>query len=468
MSTNIRRSVNATDLTIGNPLKVILLFTIPLLLSNFFQQVYNLTDTTIIGHALGDDALSAIGSVSTINGVFMSLAFGLTNGFGVVLSKCYGASDEKGLKEAVANSIVLAIICSIVMSGVATIFLKPLMNLLDVPKGEIYDMAHSFISILMIFMPINYFYNTVASFLRAIGDSKTPLYILIFSTIINVGLDLLFVAVWDFGLPGAAIATVLSQTISFVVTLLFIIFKVPELRVSREHFTFDPKLLWNLFTTGMSFALMFTIVNIGSFILYSAINGFGKTTIAAHTTARKIVEFCFMSVTNLSSAMATFASQNHGAKKHDRVVEGLKKSILASFVLCTLMIIIIYAFGSNLTAALSGSENPTVLSLSVKYLRFNLPFFYALSILCVTRTTMQGLGSKIAPLICSFMELLCKVFCALYLSKRLGYNGIIVCEPMSWVICAIFIMVVFFTNKNIRATLAQAKSAKKQNNPAIN
>lgn len=459
MSTNEAKKKSGfgkMDLTKGEPLKVILLFSLPLLLGNLFQQFYNLTDTAIIGHALGDNALASIGSVSILFNIFMSLVFGMSSGFSVIISNNFGANDIKRLKSAVANSLYLGFFIAFMIAGLGSLFLNPLMRFLEVPNN-LYSDAYKYIIIVIATLPIAMAYNALASFLRAIGEALAPLIILVISAILNVILDILFV--FGFGIVGAAVATVIAQVISAIACYVYIRINVPLLHLSHENLKVDFNLIRNLFASGISFALMFTIVHIGSFFLQQAINGLGDDVIAAHTTARKIDSFYMMPTTTISSAMATFSGQNHGAKQHSRIIEGLKKSMLAACVINTFLIISIFVFGNQISFAISGSENATIIGLCTKYLQWNIPFFFVLAVLCIARTTLQGVGSKIAPLICSLMEMGIKIIIAKAFVNSFGYNGIIISEPITWIVCAIFIMIVFFTNKNIKSAYKSKKSA---------
>jgi len=448
-STKSLRKKATTDLTIGDPLKVILLFAVPVYLSNIFQQFYNLTDVAIIGHKLGDDALSAIGSVSIIYGLFNSLAFGMGNGFSIVISKYFGAGKPKELKKAVFNTLAIAIVWSILLTIAGCLSLRPLMKLLNTPDS-IFDSAYSYAQILLALIVLPFAYNVLSGMLRAIGNSRAPLYFLMISVMTNIVLDLLFVYGLDKGLPGAAIATALSQALSSTICLIYILLKVPELHFSREDMVLSRTMISDLFSAGISFAMMFTVVNVGTVVLQRAINGFGEDTIAAHTTARKISELCMMMVGTMATAMATFAGQNYGAGKFDRIREGLKKTLFCSFAIASVLIIFIYTLGGLMVRLISGSSNSDIIDTATFYLKVDLPFYYVLAVVLITRSTLQGVGSKLAPIVASLMELLLKVFTAGWLAKKLGYTGIAVCEPIVWTVCAIYILIVFFNNKDIK------------------
>lgn len=431
-----------TDLTRGNPLKMTVLFAIPIFLSNILQQLYNFTDIAIIGHSLGDDALTAIGSVSTIYGFFNSLMFGMSSGFAVVISRFFGSKDQKALKKAIANTLFIALIWAIVVPLAGFLSLKPLMRVLHTPE-DIFDMAYSYASVVIVLLGFMFTYNVLRGILQAIGNSKAPLFFLMISVSTNIVLDLLFVRTFGLGLPGAAYATAIAQVISSLLTLFYILRKVPEVHIGKEDFVLDKNLLIDIFTSGIAFALMFTVVNLGSMILQGAINDLGKTTIAAHTVARKISELCMMTLSTLANAMATFAGQNHGAGRYDRIKQGLRSVLFCGFGIATFLIFMVYTIGEKLVILLSGSSTKELIDTAVFYLRFDLPFYFVLAVLLITRTTLQGMGAKFVPIIASLMELILKIITARFLAVRLGYLGIAMCEPITWIAGAIFIITVF-------------------------
>ncbi|MBR4493803.1 MAG: MATE family efflux transporter [Clostridiales bacterium] len=431
-----------TDLTKGNPLKMTVRFAIPIFLSNILQQIYVLTDVAIIGHTLGDDALSAIGTVTTIYGFFNSLMFGMASGFSVVISRFFGSKDEKGLKRAIANTLFISAIWGILVPLAGLLSLKKLMTVLDTP-AEIFDMAYSYASVVISLLSFVFIYNVLRSVLQAIGNSRAPLYFLMISVTTNILLDLLFVRQLGFGLPGAAYATGIAQALSSVITFIYIVKFVPQVHLSRKDMVLDKTLLVEIFSSGLAFALMFTVVNLGSMILQHAINNLGKTIIAAHVAARKISELCMMTLSTLANAMATFAGQNHGARRYDRIKQGHRSVMLFAFGIAAVLIFMVYMFGDEMVVLISGTSNPELISNAVFYLRFDLPFYFVLAVLLITRTTLQGMGAKFVPVIASVMELLLKVVTAKWLAARLGYLGIAICEPVIWIVCAVFIIIVF-------------------------
>jgi len=449
MSTTVTKNRSSVDMTHGSELKVILGFALPLFLSNLLQQCYSLADIAIIGNTLGDEALTAIGAVTTIVDLYNSLMFGMSSGFSVVLAKYFGSRDAALLRKATFNTIFLSLIWAVAVTLVGVITLKPMMRLLNTPES-VFDTGYQYAIIMISLLVFMFAYNVLSSMLRAIGNSRAPLYFLIVTVILNILLDLLFVVVLGSGLKGAAIATVLSQAISSVICLIYIVKCVPELRFGQSDVKVDKAILSDLFSAGISFALMFSVVNVGTIVLQGAINGLGKGIIAAHTTARKICSLCMMLLGTLANSMATFAGQNHGAGRYDRIKTGLRKTLFVSMGVSSFEILMIYLFGRLLVKLISGSSNPEIIDNAVFYLRFDLPFYYVLAILLITRSTLQGLGSKVTPIIASIMELLLKVLTAKVLVKLFAYTGVAMCEPLIWSLCAVYILIVFAMDKKIR------------------
>ena len=436
-------------MTKGPELKVILIFALPLYLSNILHQVYSITDISIIGNVLGDHALTAIGSVSTIVDVANTLMLGMGCGISVAISKYYGQRDPDKLRKGIFNTILISIVWAIAVTACCVIFLKPLMKILLVPES-VFDTAHSYAIIMLSFFFFIFFYNVLSGILRGIGNSLVPLYFLIVSVVLNIVLDILFVAVLGLGLPGAAVATIIAQAVSSFACLIYIVKCVPEFHLSKKDMKADSGMIMEIFSAGLSFALMFSVVSIGTVILQWAINGLGEDIIAAHTTARKISSLCMMTLSTLGSAMATFAGQNHGAERYDRIKTGMRKVMLLSFGIAAFLVTLIYTLGEFMVTRISGSENEVIISNAVYYLRFDLPFYFVLAVLLITRSVLQGLGAKISPVIASVMELLFKAFTAGYLVERFAYTGVALCEPVIWSVCAVFILIMYMTNRKIR------------------
>lgn len=435
------------DMTVGNSFKLILIFSIPILIGNIFQQLYNVVDTAVIGHILGDKSLAAIGATSAIWGLIIGFANGTTNGFSVVLARSYGEKDETAMKKTIALTIALTIFMSIVLTVLSLAGMSSLLKFLNTPDDIMIE-ASIFLKILLAFSVVTMFYNMFAGMLRAIGNSTAPLIFLIISVIINIFLDILFVKYLGFGIAGAAYATVIAEFVSVSLCIIYIIRKCPILHTKKECFIMDKELILELFITGVSMGLMLAIVSIGSVALQSSVNGFGANTIAAHTTARKIVEIFMLPLATLSMASATFASQNYGAGKLHRVKDGMKNTIFLAFLWCVLVNIITVLGGNFIISAITGTTESEILKTASRYIYINVPFFFVLSILLILRSTLQGVGRKFVPLSASIVELFGKFMAVGFLTPKLGYFGVCILEPIIWIICMIIVVIDSYTFLN--------------------
>ena len=318
------------DLTKGNPLKLIFMFALPVLLGNVFQQFYNLADTMMVGKMLGIDALAAMGATGSFYGLIVGLAMGITVGFSILISRYYGAKDIANMKKAVAGTLFLSIACGIIITLAALLLNRPILELLGTPD-DIIEMSYEYLVIIFSGILISILYNTGASVLRALGDSRTPLYFLIFGTVLNIALDYAFIALLHMNVAGAAYATIIAQACSVLLCIYYIKVKYPILYLKREDFSFPKGMLMSQFSMGISMGLMNSIVSIGSVILQSAVNSMGSIIIAGHTAARKLSEMFMQPMVSIGIAATTFASQNLGAGHIDRIKEGIRKCILLCF-----------------------------------------------------------------------------------------------------------------------------------------
>lgn len=420
------------DLTKGSVLKVILAFAWPIMISNIFQQLYNTADTMIVGNFLGENALAAVGSTASVFELIVGFTIGITNGMGIVIARYFGAKDEEMLKKSVAVAVTIALGVSLVFTLVGWLGLLPLLKLLGTPEN-ILNQAFSYIILILSGLVITVSYNLGAALLRAIGDSLTALYILVFSALLNIGLDLLFVGQFQLGIRGAGFATLIAQALSTILCWGYIYQKRRVLIPEKRHFEVDKTLYRDMLGQGLSMGLMFSIVSIGTVILQTAINGFGVYIIGAQVTARRIQAFFIMPMTATASAMATFASQNLGAKQYDRIRKGVKRASVLVVIWAVFAFLVLYVAGESLTTLISGSRQVDLLSASQLYLRLTTPFYPILGLLFILRNSLQGLGLKRLPLISSFIELFGKILFVVVIIPRLGYLGVILCEPLLWV-----------------------------------
>lgn len=429
-------------LTEGNPLTLLITFAIPILLGNIFQQLYSMVDIIIVSKTLGTTALAGVGATQSISGLIIGFTFGINSGFTILTAQYYGAGKIKEMKRTVAATLFLSLVITIIMSLASLYFIEDIFSFMHTPKHLI-PIAVSYISVIFYGMIFSTLYNMFAAILRAIGNSVAPLIFLVISALLNIGFDYLFVCILSFGVEGAAFATVLSQAISALLCFVYIIKKCPELHISREDFDFGWSLTGKMLSTGLSMAMMYSIVSIGSVILQSGINGLGETTIAAHTTARKLLEMLMMPLTTVSASVSTFSGQNYGAGLYDRVHKGVKSGFLLGFAWSTLATLIVIFFAEPLIVLIGEESDEGLIRLASRYLHISVPFFYGLTILVVLRNVLQGMGRRILPLFVSGTELFGKVLAIRFLVPRFAYTGVCITEPIIWVADAALVLLYY-------------------------
>lgn len=450
------------DLTRGRPIKLIAGFALPILLGNLFQQAYNLADLIIIGQNLGNDSIAAVGSVTPLVTLMFNIIIGLVTGFAIIVARNFGAEDHDEMRRTIARMMVFSAAMTLVITTAVTVFIEPLLNLLALEKsGTIFREAKDYLFIVGLGLAATLVYNFEAAVLRAVGDSVIPLIVLMISTVLNIGLDLLFVGGLGMGVVGAALATVTAQIISAAVCLIYLIKRRPMLIVGKKDFVFDRQSSKELLSAGAGMALMYSIVDIGSVVLQNGINGFGDAVIAAHTAARKIFSLLIMPFSAVCATLVTYCSQNLGAGKVTRIRKGIRDGLAIMFVWAGIAIALVYFFGSALAGIIvADSDTPEgaeILKTAVLYLKWNVPFFISLVVLLGFRSSLQGLGKSVVPIICSIIELSWKVITVLAMIPLFGgkngtaggtieqvggYFGIILSEPIIWTVCAIFIGII--------------------------
>ena len=434
-----------TTLTEGNPVKLIVLFAIPIFLGNLFQILYSLIDTKIVGSTLGETALASVGSVSTLYNLLTGFFNGLTLGFSVVTARFYGSGEEKALKKNIAGAITLGFGTAIVLITLTAVFLKPILRLLQVP-AEQFDMSYSYIVVLLWGMFITLAYNLCANTLRATGDSVTPLIYLVISSLVNVGLDYFFILNLHLGVAGAAYATVIAQFLSVVLCLIRIYRGFPILHVGREDFQFDREQLWQLYQNGLSMGLMSSLVNFGTVVLQSGINQLGTSIIVAHTAARKVFEIWNLPISVMGSAMATYCGQNYGAGKYGRIREGIKGALGLGAVWAVVVFIMAHTISPYLIRFITSSDSPEIIYWGRKYLEYDMSFIILCVGIVVLRNSMQGFGDYKTPVFSSFIELMGKVVFTFTFVRFFGYWGIIWTEPVIWVLMVIPLIIQTWRN----------------------
>ena len=430
------------DLTTGKTWKLLLAFALPTLLSNVFQQFYNLADTAIAGHILGDNALVAIGASSTINSLVLSFAWGLNGGFGIIIAQSFGAKDNNKLKKSVAISLLINVIFSLLVLIVSVFASKPMLKLLNTPAARL-DEANSYIAVILAFIIVPMLYNLEAVILRSLGDSKTPLYFLIFSSVLNIVLDYVLIKFTNMGVMGAAVATVLAQFLSVVLCFIVILKNFKIIKLSKEDFKFSSALFKNMMGAGMTMAIMNSIFSIGSIIMQGSINALGDDIIAAHLGSRKVAEMFMQPLVTIGTACSTFVGQNYGAGKIGRIKESIKYSTLYSLIWSVMTFFILWFSGGQIARLVTGSASQIVFENTQMYLRVNAPFYFVLGLLFTLRFSIQSVDRKVPPIVSSTMELASKIAAAYLFIPLWGYFGACIAEPLSWTLGAIYLLFVF-------------------------
>lgn len=430
------------DLTTGKTWKLLLAFALPTLLSNVFQQFYNLADTAIAGHILGDNALVAIGASSTINSLVLSFAWGLNGGFGIIIAQSFGAKDNNKLKKSVAISLLINVIFSLLVLIVSVFASKPMLKLLNTPAARL-DEANSYIAVILAFIIVPMLYNLEAVILRSLGDSKTPLYFLIFSSVLNILLDYVLIKFTNMGVMGAAVATVLAQFLSVVLCFIVILKNFKIIKLSKEDFKFSSALFKNMMGAGMAMAIMNSIFSIGSIIMQGSINALGDDIIAAHLGSRKVAEMFMQPLITIGTACSTFVGQNYGAGKIGRIKESIKYSTLYSLIWSVMTFFILWFSGGQIARLVTGSASQIVFENTQMYLRVNAPFYFVLGLLFTLRFSIQSVDRKVPPIVSSTMELASKIAAAYLFIPLWGYFGACIAEPLSWTLGAIYLLFVF-------------------------
>ena len=428
------------DMTQGDPFRLVLQFSIPLFCSNLLQQIYNLTDTALAGHLLGSAALAEIGATAALYGLIMNFAFGMNNGLALTVSRHFGAGDESGMRRAVGWMVTLSVAVSLVLTGLSLAGRDALLTGLQVP-AEVRAGASAYLTVILLGIPLTMLYNMEASLLRAVGNSVTPLLFLLFSSVLNVGLDIAFMGPLGMGVQGAAIATVLAQGISAVLGVVYIVrcypvlhFTPAQMRAATRH------TVTNMLWAGLSMGLMSAIYNLGSVALQSSINALGSVYITAQTAARRIAELYFIPGSVLGIAVATFSSQNLGAGRRSRIRQSVKAATIIYMVWWVFVVLFTIFCGEAVIRGITGSSDETVISNAMLYLKVSVPLIPPMGVLVILRNMLQGIQHTVEPLLASALELIGKVIFAVWIVPVYGYRAVCFCEPTTWVICFVFIV----------------------------
>lgn len=426
------------DLTVGNPLSLIIKFALPLLGGILFQQAYNIADAAIVGRFLGANALAAVGASSSAQFLTFGFCMGTMTGFAVPAAQRFGARDYDGMRRFVFCAYILAATTALVMTSLCAFFCDAILRILKTPE-DIFSDARLYLFTLFLGTPFIIFYNWLSSLLRAVGDSKTPFAFLVFSTTLNVALDLLFIVCFGWGVFGAAFATVISLFASGLLCALYIRAKFEILRLKKADRVFDKKCAVTLIKIGVPMGLQFSITAIGSMIMQAANNALGTVYVSAFSAASKIKQFAISPFDALAASVSTFASQNYGAHKFDRIKKGYAQGLLAGTLLGAALAALLIFFGRQLSMIFISAKNVEVLDASQKFLFISGFFYVVIPFLNVSRLTVQGLGYSSRAMLSGAIEMFARIFVSFALVPTMGWSAICFCDQAAWVSATFFI-----------------------------
>ena len=431
------------DMTSGKPMKIIINFTLPIFIGNVFQQFYNMADAVIVGKFVGTGALAAVGSTGTIMFLIYGFVVGMTAGFTVLTAQKFGAGDMYAMRRTVAGASILSLIIGAVLTAAFMILMKPWLTVMNTPE-DIFADAYAYIMIISGGILAQMLYNLLASILRALGNSKVPLYFLILSALLNIVLDLVLIIVFHMGAAGAAVATVISQGVSGLLCLVYIIKKVPMLRMTREDWHPSGALLKTQIRIGIPMALQYSITAIGTMMVQSSLNILGSTLVAAYTAAGKIEQVVTQAYVAMGTTMATYGAQNIGAGNVPRIRQGFKACTVIGIVYAVVSAALVMTVGKYMTY-LFVSEDVGVIMDSVNiYLWCVGIFFIPLAVVNIYRNGIQGLGYGLLPMMAGVAELVGRGVVAVIAAGRKSYLGVCLASPAAWVLASVLLIAMYY------------------------
>lgn len=435
------------DLTVGSPMKLILSFMLPLLFGLLFQQFYSMVDTVVVGKFLGVDALAGVGSTGSINFMVLGLCNGVCAGFAIPVAQKFGQKDFEGLRRFVGNMIWLGIAIALLVTLLTTTLCGQILRWMDTPE-ETFSHAYNYIWVIFLGIPATMLYNLLSGVIRSLGDSKTPLVFLILSSLLNVALDVLFIVLFRMGVAGAGWATLLSQLISGLMCLGFIIKRFPLLHLDREDLQFRWVYARHLLNMGLPMGLQYSITAIGSILLQTAVNGLGANAMAAVTAGSKVYMLCACPYDAIGTTAATYAGQNLGAGKPERVHQGVRACTVLGVAYAAGIFLAMYFWGSQLCLMFLDTKDAAAVvaigTLSRQFLLTNLVFFVPLLFVNLLRFTIQGLGFSEFAVFAGVFEMVARGVFGLCLVPWLGFPAVCFASPAAWVMADLFLFPAYY------------------------
>ena len=432
-----------TDMTTGRPMKIILNFAVPVVIGSIFQQFYNMMDAVLVGKFVGTKALAAVGATGTISFFILGFLMGVTTGFTVLTSQKFGAGKMDEMRQTVGNGAILSVILSVIMTAVSLLGLRWLLTFMNTP-ADIFQDAYVYIMIYCGGIFAQVLYNYVASVLRALGNSKAPLVFLIISAGLNIVLDLVFIIVFHMGVAGAAWATVLSQGISGILCLIYIIKAVPELHLKRGDWKLRAHIIKNQISVGIPMGLQYSITAIGTMMIQSVLNKLGSYAVAAYTAGSKIQNIFAQAQVSLGTALATYNAQNIGAGKIDRVRKGFRDTHILGVIYSIAAGAVMFFAGKYFAYLFISDHMDKVLPMVDTYLKCTGLFMIFLFFIFSLRSGIQGMGYGLLPMMAGVMELLARAVITMLVSNRQSFVGVCLADPVAWIAAALLLVVMYF------------------------
>lgn len=430
------------DMTEGRPIQLIIRFFIPLMLGNLFQQFYSMVDSVVVGKFVGVNALAGVGATGSLNFFILGFATGVCGGFGIMVGQKFGAKDYSDMRSYIANSLYITAAIAVILTPVTMLLCRTLLKLMQTP-AEIIEDAYQYFIIILAGIFTTMLYNVVSAILRAIGDSRTPLIALVGASLLNIGLDLLFVIGFHWGTRGVGIATVLSQAIAGIACFIYMFWRYDFLRFEEQDKRVDRGKIRKLLSVGVPMALQFSITAIGGITLQYAVNGLGAGSVAAMAVGGKVNMLFSGMLEMVGLTMATFASQNKGAGRIDRVRQGVRSAILLSMSFCCITVTVVMLFGGQIATLFLEPAEVAILSMVQIFLRTNAMFYPALGILFVLRNTVQGMGYSASTMFAGLSELVGRCIAAFVFASLWGFRGVSFANPSAWSLAVIILIICY-------------------------
>ena len=432
-----------TDMTQGSPLRLLVAFCWPLLIGNIIQMAYALADMVIVGRLLGEGALAAVGAVGSTIFVVLGFVFGITAGVAVVTAQRFGARDFRGVRLSVGTGVWVSAAIATAVTLACWLCTDPILRLLNTPP-DVFALAHDYLSVSFLGTPFMVFFNFQSATLRALGDSRTPLFFLAGASCLNVVLDILFISVFGMGVAGAAWATNTAILCSALTCLLLVTRRLPELRLRRADWRLRPRMAWHQLAIAVPMGLQFSVTGLGAMVLQAAINTFGVAQMAGMTAARNVENVACQLPVALGQAMATYAAQNFGAGRLARIRAGVRASVLITVTYGAAMTALALLFGNLFVAAFLREPTAAVLDVGRRMLWVTAPFFVPLGLIFIFRNTLQGIGRSLLPMLAGFVEMAMRMGVALGLLHLLGVDAVYWGDPAAWVGAAALLIVAYW------------------------